>query len=371
MIHTILVVDDTPANLELLTALLMKTGYDVRAALNGRMALMSIQAAPPDLILLDINMPELNGYEVCERLKANPATAEIPVIFISAMGEVIDKVTAFQVGGVDYITKPFQVEEVVARINTHLTLYQQKREIELLREKERAHFMQMSRLKDEFVNTVSHDLKNPIGIIVGYADLIEDGAECDELGKEFARKIKNGAMRMNQMVVDLLDLARIEAGMELQPEPTHLARFLQGCAENFELPAQKKQQTLLLDLATGDTMLHLDQSRMAQVINNLLSNAVKYTPEGGTIELAARLNESQAVITITDNGLGIPAEDVPHLFKKFFRVHRDEHMQREGTGLGLSIVRAIVEQHSGDLTVESALGEGTRFTVVLPLPTTA
>src|SRR5574341_995525 len=140
----ILIVDDMPANLDLLSSLLVRRGYNVRPALNGIMALTAAQAVPPDLILLDINMPVMNGYEVCEKLKADEITRDIPVIFISALGETIDKVTAFRIGGVDYITKPFQIDEVVARIEGQLTLYyqrreleRQRREIELLREKER------------------------------------------------------------------------------------------------------------------------------------------------------------------------------------------------------------------------------------------
>lgn len=364
--HTILVVDDTPANLELLATLLAKLGYEVRAALSGQMALMSIEVAQPDLVLLDINMPDMNGYEVCERLKENPVTADIPVIFVSALGETIDKVKAFKVGGVDYITKPFQIEEVVARIKAHITLYYQKREIEDLRQREREAFARISKLKDEFVRTVSHDLKNPIGVIAGYADLLEDDDDDTEMRRIFARKIKDSALRMNQLVVDLLDLARIEAGMELQLKPVLLSDFLTTAFENFELNALQKHQHLQL-VIEADATLRIDPSRMGQVINNLLSNAIKYTPEGGQIELAGTVTEGQAIITLTDNGLGIPEDDIPHLFKKFFRVHTDEHMKAEGTGLGLSIVKAIVEQHGGDIGVESQLGQGTRFTIRLPL----
>lgn len=366
MSANILVVDDMPANLELLASILVKEGYEVRPALSGSMALMSAQAAPPDLILLDVNMPDKNGYEVCYQLKDDEKTRDIPVIFISAMGETIDKVRAFGVGGVDYITKPFQIDEVLARIQTQLTLYYQRRELERLREKERQYFDEMNRLKDEFVRTVSHDLKSPIASIVLYTDMLKESLNLTDKEKQLVQRILEGAERMNTLIVELLDLARIESGGALVIERVPVGRLLEVAAENHVVAAQQKNIDLQLDAPAPDIMYPLDPNRMEQVLNNLISNAIKYTPDGGTVWLSAEDTYDEVLIHVRDNGLGIPERDLPFLFDKFYRVGSDEHMQQKGTGLGLAIVKAIVEQHGATIRIDSQVGKGTTFTIALP-----
>jgi DNA-binding response OmpR family regulator len=158
----ILIVDDTPANLSVLTTMLQQYGYKVRPAISGDVAITAVNREKPDLILLDITMPGKNGYEVCEILKSSPDTRDIPIIFISALDAIDDKMKAFHVGGVDYITKPFHVEEVQARVNAHLQLQEQRRRIE-----------ELVTFKDEMMRVVSHDLKNPIGLILGYAEMMK------------------------------------------------------------------------------------------------------------------------------------------------------------------------------------------------------
>ncbi|NJL94745.1 MAG: response regulator [Anaerolineae bacterium] len=244
---TILAIDDTPANLDLLMSMLVKRGYRVRPALTGEAALISAQQSPPDLILLDVNMPGMNGYEVCERLKADYRTTNIPVIFVSALDETMDKVRAFQVGGVDYVTKPFQVEEVLARIESQLTLYTQRRaleqqhqELEDLRAKELQYFNDMNRIKDEFVRTVSHDLKNPITAIQGFIYLLrQSGRIVHPEDQHLLRRIEEGAEGMRSLVLDLLDLARLEAGMALKLEELRWLEFVQFNVDTFFSAAEQ------------------------------------------------------------------------------------------------------------------------------------
>lgn len=365
----VLVVDDTPANLNLLFSMLTDQGYKVRAAINGAMALKAVFAALPELILLDINMPEMNGYEVCRLLKADERTRDIPIIFISASDEIEDKVKAFQVGGVDYVNKPFQLEEVLARVESQLTLYRQRRELETMRQREITYFKELNEMKDRFVRTVSHDLKNPISVIRGYADLLLMDMEKHKPAtvREYLERIKRGSDKMMALVSDLLDLARIESGMGLALAPVPLHSFLRAILDDFELLAKQKNIVLSFTPAHDDVMMLVDADRLAQVVSNLLSNALKYTPEGQRVELVAAVEDGRAHIRVIDTGLGIPEEDLPHLFEKFYRVNRDEHQVPEGTGLGLAIARAIVEQHEGDIWVESKLGEGSVFGIVLPV----
>jgi two-component system sensor histidine kinase/response regulator len=238
----ILIVDDTLANLDLLLAMLSNQGYKVRAAINGSMALKSVFSAAPELILLDINMPDMNGFEVCRQLKSDARTREIPIIFISASDEMDDKVRAFETGGVDYVTKPFQVEEVLARVSSQLALYQQKRELEVFRQREIDYLRELSAMKDEFVQTVSHDLKNPISVIMGYADLLlteELIAQNPEV-LSYVTAIRRRSDEMFELVSNLLDLAKIEAGMGLSAAPMRLDEFLDEQVESMRPLAESK-----------------------------------------------------------------------------------------------------------------------------------
>lgn len=378
----ILVVDDTPANLDLLLSLLSKRGYRIRPAPSGEIALRSAFAKQPNIILLDINMPGMDGYEVCERLKADERTADIPVIFLSAMDEVIDKVRAFEVGAVDYIGKPFHVDEVIARIETQLTLYQQRQEIETLREQERRNFEEMNRLKDQYVQMVSHDLKSPLSVVVGHASLLKRrGALTDPYDVEAVDSILAASERMRRLIRDLLDLARIESGAGIEREKISANDLLQACAFAFGYEAETKRITLDVSPLPDDLTIEVDHDRMVQVLNNLLSNAMKYTEEGGHVLLKADIeavdvpetdmSELQGEVlqfSVEDNGYGIPQEELPHIFDRFYRVNNAKHQGESGTGLGLSITKAIVEQHGGHIQAKSLPGQGTQFFVHLPIP---
>ncbi len=363
----ILVVDDTLDNLKVLTAMLARQGYKVRSALNGPTALKSARAVAPDLVLLDINMPEMDGYQVCQELKQDERTRDIPVLFISALDATDDKVRAFQVGGVDYITKPFQFEEVAARVETHLMLYRQRQEIQALRAKERQHFEELDAMKDRMILMVSHDLKNPLSAVLGYTELLQmDIDSMDTMQMQFSLKnIQLGARRMYTLIDDLLDLGKIEHGLALNVAPLVLLHFIQECLDQIRILAMQKRIDLTCS-APADLSVEADHDRLHQVINNLLSNALKYTPEGGRIEVMAERVEDEIIIRVKDSGPGIPAKHLPHLFDKFYRVDDFDHQAVEGTGLGLAIARAIVEQHRGRIWAESTPGAGSTFSIALP-----
>ncbi len=356
----ILIVDDTPANLMVLSAMLTERGYRVRPAISGDLALKAARKAPPDLVLLDVRMPGLNGYEVCQELKRQPATARIPVLFISALDDALDKVKAFEAGGVDYITKPFQLEEVLARVENHLALDRQRQRIEAL-----------SAQKDQLIRVVSHDLKNPLGVILMHLETLEDEAKAaaDRQTLELLGQMRQAANSMNALIHDLLDLSKIEAGIGLEKQLLPVNDLLRDQAQQFGFQAAKRGQTLGCVLLPVDVQVSADPARLLQLLSNLLSNAIKYTPGGGQITLCAEAQPGRVVISVRDTGLGIPAASRPFLFDKFYRVQRETQSLMEGTGLGLSIVKAIVEQHGGEVWVESTgvPGEGSTFFVALPL----
>jgi signal transduction histidine kinase len=365
---SILVVDDTPINLKVLSNLLSDNGYHVRAARNGEMALMSVRSALPDLILLDVKMPGMDGYEVCNRLKAEDRTRDIPVMFISALNDTDNILRAFQTGGIDYITKPFIFEEVLARVEGQLTLVRQRQHIEMLREKDRQYFEALSRMKDRFVHSATHDLKSPLGIIVGYTSMIEDHCQDDPLLLDYVDAIKQAHKRMKRLITDMLDLAQMETGIDFTPSPVQLKLYLKNCLAPFEPLADQLGIKLVFSPPADDLIVPIDSFLMGRVFDNLLTNAIKYTPEGGRVELAVEVAADQVFIQVTDTGRGIAEEAIPRLFDAFYRVNTDQDDKEiEGSGLGLSIVKTIIEQHQGQITVDSAPGEGTTFHIALPL----
>ena len=208
---SVLMIDDNPVNLQVLTSMLKQSGWRPRPVTSGRLGLQAARNEAPDLVLLDVNMPDMDGYEVCEQLKADPRLADIPVIFVSALGETVDKVRGFQVGGVDYITKPFQLDEVKARVTAHLELRRQRRELQASYEKLR----ESERLRDSLVHMIVHDLRSPLGAITAYLDLIAAEAK-NQLGAEAQEDIANAqraTRSMIRMVNGILDVSKMEAQM--------------------------------------------------------------------------------------------------------------------------------------------------------------
>lgn len=367
---TILIVDDTPVNLTLLVNMLSKNHYRVRAAKDGPTALQTAAANPPDLILLDINMPNMDGYEVCERLKADDRTQDIPVIFLSALSEADNIVRGFDVGGVDYVTKPFRFQEVLKRVESHLTLMRQRQQIEARRVAEQQRFERINAMRDRFVHAATHDLKNPLFSITGYAQMIENhpAVSSDPDLQVYVDVIKQSTERMRLLVYDMLNLIQMESMLTLYRNPVVVRPFLETIGAQF-LPAANKGEVTLDVQIDPDLTLSWDEARMSQVFDNLISNAIKYTPAGGQVDVTSEVDaETDEVhIYISDTGLGIPEEALPKLFDPFYRVPTKQHQKVAGTGLGLSIVKIVVEQHDGRIDVASVEGEGTTFRLSFPL----
>ncbi|MCU0524841.1 MAG: hybrid sensor histidine kinase/response regulator [Elainella sp. Prado103] len=370
----ILIVDDTPNNLRLLSSMLTKQGYEVRSAISGSVALMAVRTVPLDLILLDINMPKMNGYEVCQHLKADPQTCDIPVIFLSALGEPLDKVQAFQVGGVDYITKPFQVEEVLARVENHLTLRQMQIELqqakaEALRALEQE--QELNRLKSEFVSMISHDFRTPLTSIQGFAELLRYGGDAinAEMRDRYFDKVNGAIDHLLYLLDEVLLIGSIEAGKtEFQPTPTDIEKFCRDLCETLQL-SDGSHHTIAFQAECCDVIVNIDQILLRRILTNLLSNAIKYSPNHTTVEFHLVCREQAVVFAIRDWGIGIPTENQPNLFRTFYRCNNVG--QIKGTGLGLAVVKRCVDAHNGNIHLESQEGVGTQVTVTLPLPVPA
>jgi two-component system sensor histidine kinase/response regulator len=350
--NNILVVDDTPDNLRLLVSILAEQGYDVRPASDGEFALQSARATPPDLILLDIKMPGMDGYAVCQHLKADDRTRDIPVIFISALDEVTDKVKGFALGGVDYITKPFQAEEVFARVHTHLALQRLRKGLE---EKNAALEMMNTELND-FAYIVSHDLKAPLRSITQLANwLVQDYAEAfDEKGKEVVALLIGRVQHMDNLIGGILQYSRV-GRLAKKTERIDLNTLVQEVIEMIAPPDH-----IHVVLNHNLPVVVGDQIRLQQVFQNLVGNAVKYMdkPEG-QITIGCVDQGSYWTFSVADNGPGIDQKDYARIFQIFQTLN--PRAERESTGIGLAIVKKIVEFYGGNVWVESAVGQGSTF----------
>lgn len=368
----ILVVDDTPDNLRLLAALLSGQGYKVRKALNGQMALTTIRQIPPDLILMDINMPEMNGYELCQILKQDPLTQDIPLIFISALNEALDKVKAFQVGGSDYITKPFQGEEVCARIEHQLTIQRQKKQLqqEIHQRQKTEEALQV------YLHAVSHDLRNPVlGMSLVLQGLLKQApSEMAAIPIPYSTldRMKNSCDRQLQLINSLIDSQQFEiGGVQLNRQPLTLHSFTEQLIADWQPLLAQHNATVIHHIPRDLPLVYADAHQLWRVFENLLGNAIKHNPPGVVLSLSAVLVGEPAAATlgsirceIQDNGTGINPAEVEFLFDRYQRGRGARKLP--GLGLGLYLCRQIVEAHGGTMGVTPAPEQGTVFWFTLP-----
>lgn len=365
----ILIVDDTPNNLHLLSSMLEEQGYEVRCANSGAIALKAVAMEHPDIILLDINMPNINGYQVCEQLKRDQHTQEIPVIFLSALSETIDKVRAFRVGAVDYITKPFQVEEVLARIENQLSL--RRMQIELQQAKAKAlkaleQEQELNRLKSEFVSMISHDFRNPLTSIQGFAGLLECGGEtpAPETINRYINKINTAVDNLLSLLDDILLIGSMEVGkMQYKTVSVNLQEFCHELIDTLKYSLGDQNQICFTCLGDS-TQAEMDLIILQRILNNLLSNAIKYSHPGEPVYLDLECQNHMTIFQVRDQGMGIPLENQPYLFEAFYRSSNVGDIK--GTGLGLAVVKKCVEVHQGRILLESKEQIGTKITVYLP-----
>lgn len=364
----ILIVDDTPDNLRLLTHMLTERGYKVRKALNGKIAISACETLLPDLILLDIMMPDMDGYEVCKQLKADERTRDVPVIFISALDDVWDKVTAFTVGGVDYITKPFKAVEVLARVENQLTIRQLQRQ--LIEQNAQLQQLNGELTKsnaelEQFAYVASHDLQSPLQVIIGYADLLNWKYEkqLDADGDRYLGELVDAAMRMTQLIQDLLTYSRIGVPTE-NFEPVDCNSVLEEAIANLS------HQISSNSVAIGHPHLPIvlgNNTQLIQLFQNILSNSIKFRRPEVTPNIEILLNaqnEDEWLFTIRDNGIGIETKNFNRIFEVFQQLH--SYKEYPGTGIGMTICKKIVERHGGYIWVESQVGLGTSVYFTLP-----
>jgi signal transduction histidine kinase len=359
---TILVIDDASHNRSQLGALLIEQGYTVLQAEDGEKALALLERQLPDLVLLDAHLPTPNGFDLCQRLKADPRTRALPIILICAADETLDKNRIFSVGASDYVSNPLHAQEVLARVSAQLSLRQEQCELDALRATQSDPMQALNDDKDR--RFVSHDLKNSLGLILSAADMLRETPLSDYQAQLLA-VIERKANFMSAIISDLLDLAQLTAETTPHYTLTSLRALAQESLVGFDLQAAHKQLTFDVHLPEEDALVQVERHAVSRMINNLVSNAIKYTAEGG-VEVRVETAPETFSIVVRDSGLGIPAEALPHIFDKFYRIPLPEYLKEDGTGLGLAIVKEIVDQHQGTIQVETAVGVGSTFRVTLP-----
>ncbi len=355
----LLVVDDQESNIQVVGATLGKLGFEILPATGGPQAFQRLAVHRPDLILLDLLMPEMDGFEVCRRIRENPDWAQIPLIFLSSADDKGLIVRALESGGVDYITKPFNHAELVTRVRTHLAL-------------KRAHddLKQLAEDRDELLGILTHDLKNLLGGIDMSAQLLRDRTEAvaDPKLRLMAENISQSSGQVLAFVKEFLANASADHGLDLKTEPVNLSGAVARAVQQHQEAAKRKQLVLKAVLPPNNgTLVQADGAALDQVLDNLLSNAIKFSPPGKQIRLTvcppgAGFVECQ----VQDEGPGFSDTDKTRMFRRYGRLSARPTGGEPSTGLGLSIVKKLLLAMQGELACQSTPGSGATFAFRLP-----
>ncbi|CAK0743931.1 two-component system, sensor histidine kinase and response regulator [Gammaproteobacteria bacterium] len=364
----ILIVDDTPSNIKILIGM-FSSGYDVAIATNGEEALQATAAFIPDLILLDIELPKLDGYEVCIRLKGDPRTRSIPIIFLTGRDNELDEAKGLQLGASDYITRPFCPDVAIARVENHLALKRHQDVMEqMIKELKEARELaeQASRSKGEFLSNMSHEIRTPMNAILGLTDLALS-LQMPLKVRDYLAKIANSSKSLLRIINDILDFSKIEAGkLELEMSDFLLRDVFDHLADMFRSKITEKHMELILCVSEEcGYELCGDSLRLEQVLMNLMSNALKFTEEG---EIEVQVKSSQESVqevtlefSVRDTGIGMTDEHQNKLFQPFTQADSSVTRKFGGTGLGLSISKNLVEMMGGKIWIRSEVGRGSTF----------
>jgi two-component system sensor histidine kinase/response regulator len=354
----LLVVDDQEVNIQVVGAVLGNLGFEILPATSGSQALKRLAARRPDLILLDLLMPDMDGFELCRRIRENPDWAGIPIIFLSSADDKDLIVRAFQSGGVDYITKPFNHAELISRVRTHVALKAARDELKQLAED-----------KDELLGVLTHDLKNHLGGMDMSAQLLRDRTDtmADPKLRLMAENISQSSSQMLAFVKEFLANASADHGLSIKPESISLKEAASRAVKQHQEAARRKQLVFETVLQGNGALVRADAAALSQVLDNLLSNAIKFSPSGKHIRITvcepgARFVECQ----VQDQGPGFTEEDKGRMFRRYSRLSARPTAGEPSTGLGLSIVKKLVTAMHGELACESTAGNGAILAFRLP-----
>lgn len=361
----VLVVDDSEFELQLVDFILQEKNYQTVLAGNGTDALIILETLTPDLILLDIMLPDFDGFEVCKKLKTIDTIKDIPVIFFTSLSNIDDIVKGFEAGGVDYVTKPFNTDELLVRIKTHLDLINSKRKIEL----QARELSQANALKDKMFSVISHDLRSPVSSIKLALDFISKGLvkPTDELFNETIKGLVKTTDEAYILLENLLGWAKSQSNiLNVYPESLDLKLLASSIAGLLKLNSENKKISIENNIPEGITVF-ADMQMIQSVLRNLLSNALKFTPENGSVEMNALEMNTEVIISIKDSGVGISEPSLKRIFDQDQPVKTLGTNKESGSGLGLILCKDFVEKNGGKIWVESEKGKGSIFSFTVPV----
>jgi two-component system sensor histidine kinase/response regulator len=362
----ILIVDDLPANLKVLGGILEGDGYNVRPVRDGKMALEVAEKVMPHLILLDVLMPGMDGFEVCRRLKENQKLNQIPVIFISAIDDNENIVKALKTGGIDYIIRPFRAEEVKARVNIHFTGYLQRKKIE----EQRKELQKLNADKDKFFSIIAHDLRSPLIGFLGLTRLlveeIQGLTQAEILG--ITKDIRNSSVDIFRLLENLLEWSKMEQGLiPLNAGKVQLRSVADESLSMALETARFKKIEICIDIPDF-IYVFADSNLLKSVLRNLVYNAIKFTPREGRVNFTARIiGERNVIISIKDTGIGMSREMVENLFRINAQTNRTGTEGEPSAGLGLILCKEFIEKLGGKLCIETEEGKGSDFSFSLAM----
>jgi signal transduction histidine kinase len=373
---TVLVVDDEPFNLDVIQHFLQAEGLRVALADDGETALQAVRAQPPDLILLDVMMPGLDGFEVCRRLKEEPATAFIPVVILTALKGDQERVRGAQAGADEFLSKPFDHVELVTRVKAlvrskryhdqilaHNAMLEQRvaeRTTELKYALEE--LRRLDRLKNEFIANVSHELRTPMLHVKGYLDLVADGAMGQLTSKqvEGLALVQDAITRLNYIVDDIVDFSSLNAE-PLAFEPLYLSDICRNVLLGFSAAAARRNVSLTLSIAPDVPRVLGDRVAITRALRHLVDNAIKFGPRYEAVQIVVARSGERVQVAVRDHGPGLAPEELAHIFNVFYQVDGSMTRQAGGLGVGLALVRKLVQAHGSDIKVKSEQGRGSQF----------
>jgi len=354
---SILIVDDISQNIQLVASVLKSENYQISFALDSKSALIHLENKLFDLVLLDVMMPEVNGFDLCKIIKSNERMANTPVIFITAKTDITSVTKGFEVGGVDYITKPFNNAELLSRVQTHLRL---KISEDNLRE--------ANKLKDSFLSIIAHDLKNPLSQILGFIELLLKNhlIYTPEKREYFLKVMQEAALHNKDLINNLLIWARTQTG-QIVPKVSmfNIQEVVDEVIKVHQTQINKKN-IIIFSSFSRPIWGEADKNMIATVLRNLLSNAIKFTPTDGMIRIEYEIIENKILIHVIDNGIGITEEKLPHIFN--LKSEKTPEGIKTNTGLGLVLTKEFVTKNGGEIFVKSSKESGTTFSFTIPTP---
>jgi signal transduction histidine kinase len=373
---SILIVDDNPTNLKVLYDYLTEQNHRILVAEDGETAIEQAEYSLPDLILLDVMMPGIDGFETCRRLKQMETTRDIPVVFMTALADTPFLLKGFAVGAVDYLTKPLHQEEVQVRVQNHIQTRRLQKELQAeirTRREAEEELRRINEGKDKFFNVIAHDLRTPIHGAVFFSESLLEAVRTkkDAQLEEIAQVVHESTSAVGRLLLDLLAWAETQMErVQTRPEQAELGELLKLNHVLAQIVARQKK-IVLVNKAQSPIPIHADPRMVDTVVRNLLGNALKFTQPGGRVEIAAHAGPREITVAITDSGIGIAPERLPNLFQIGQNQSTYGTTGETGSGLGLPLCREMVEKNGGRLWVESELGKGSTFSFTVPTSASA